>query len=66
LGSVGDSFDNAMAASWFGTIKIELISACSTPRRRPIVHGAAGRAEQSDSARGADQRARMPSRTAVV
>lgn len=25
LGSVGDSFDNAMAESWFGTIKIELI-----------------------------------------
>lgn len=25
LGSVGDSFDNAMAESWFSTIKIELI-----------------------------------------
>lgn len=25
LGSVGDSFDNAMAESWFGTIKVELI-----------------------------------------
>jgi transposase InsO family protein len=25
LGSVGDSFDNAMAESWFGTIKIELL-----------------------------------------
>ena len=25
LGSVGDSFDNAIAESWFGTIKIELI-----------------------------------------
>jgi putative transposase len=25
LGSTGDSFDNAMAESWFGTIKIELI-----------------------------------------
>jgi putative transposase len=25
VGSVGDSFDNAMAESWFGTIKIELI-----------------------------------------
>jgi transposase InsO family protein len=25
LGSVGDSFDNAMAESWFGTIKIELV-----------------------------------------
>jgi hypothetical protein len=25
LGSVGDSFDNAMAESWFGTIKVELL-----------------------------------------
>jgi hypothetical protein len=26
LGSVGDSFDNAMAESWFGTIKVELLN----------------------------------------
>jgi transposase InsO family protein len=25
LGSIGDSFDNAMAESWFATIKIELL-----------------------------------------
>ena len=25
LGSIGDSFDNAMAESWFGTIKVELL-----------------------------------------
>jgi putative transposase len=36
LGSVGDSFDNAMAESWFGTIKIELIYRRVWPSR----HGA--------------------------
>lgn len=36
LGSVGDSFDNAMAESWFGTIKIELIYRQVWPSR----HGA--------------------------
>lgn len=36
LGSVGDSFDNAMAESWFGTIKIELVYRRVWPSR----HGA--------------------------
>jgi transposase InsO family protein len=39
LGSVGDSFDNAMAESWFGTIKIELIYRRVWPSRHDAEPG---------------------------